>query len=74
VGLAVVHNVFWSGVFGDRPPELGGNLTGLPAGTQELVLRIAASASSLLTGLVVGLISGLLAVAGQRLARRRDVA
>ena len=71
VGLAVVHNLFWSGVFGDRPPQLGGNLAGqLSPGTQEVVFRIATSASSLLTGLVVGLISGLLAVLVRRLRQR----
>ncbi|MFY1693136.1 hypothetical protein [Plantactinospora sp. WMMB782] len=26
VGSAVVHNLFWADVFGDRPPRLGGNL------------------------------------------------
>ncbi|MFC0532405.1 hypothetical protein [Phytohabitans kaempferiae] len=71
VGLAVVHNIFWSDVFADDPPSLGGNLAGqLSPGTEELVFRVATSASSLLTGLVVGLISGLLAVLVRRLTRR----
>lgn len=71
VGLAVAHNIFCSSVFGDRPPELGGNLAGrLDPGTEDLVLRIATSASSLLTGLVVGLICGLLAALILRLKRR----
>jgi hypothetical protein len=69
VGLAVAHNVFWSGVYGDRPPELGGNLAGrFSPDTQELVFRIATSVSSLLTGLVVGLISGLLVLLVRRLS------
>ncbi|MDG4825077.1 hypothetical protein O7635_24780 [Asanoa sp. WMMD1127] len=62
VGLAVVHNIYWSSVFESRPPELGGNLAGqLAPGTEELIFRIATGASSLLTGLVVGLITGLVA-------------
>jgi len=71
LGLAVVHNLYWSEAFGDRPPELGGNLAGqLAPGTEELVLRIAATASSLLTGLVVGLICGLVAALAVRLKSR----
>jgi hypothetical protein len=71
VGLAIVHNLFWSDVFSDRPPELGGNLAGaLSPGTEEFVLRSAASVSSLFTGIMVGLICGLLAVAAQRAIRR----
>lgn len=72
VGLAIVHNLFWSDVFSERPPALGGNLAGtLAPGTEELVFRVAASVSSLFTGFVVGLICGLLAVAAQRATRRR---
>ncbi|MDG4787870.1 hypothetical protein O7626_18315 [Micromonospora sp. WMMD1102] len=70
-GVAVVHNLFWSDVFGNRPPRLGGNLADqLSPGTEELVFRLTTSASSLLTGLMVGLITGLLAVLVRRLARR----
>jgi hypothetical protein len=72
VGLAIVHNLFWSDVFSERPPELGGNLAGtLSPGTEELVFRFAASVSSLFTGVMIGLICGLLAVAAQRATRRR---
>ncbi|GAA1862869.1 hypothetical protein [Asanoa iriomotensis] len=63
VGLAVVHNLFWSTAFGDRPPELGGNLAGRLGGAEDVVLRVATTTSSLLTGLVVGLICGLVATA-----------
>jgi hypothetical protein len=75
VALALVHNLLGGDVFGDRGARLGGNLEGeLPAALEEVVLRGAATVSSLLTGLAVGLLSGFVAAGVRRLTRsvRRD--
>lgn len=57
VALGIVHNLLWDEVFGDDPPALGG----LDPDLAEVPLRIATAVSSLLTGVMVGLGSGLLA-------------
>jgi hypothetical protein len=63
VVLAVTHQLLWDRAFGDDPPRLGGNLEGeLSAANEELVLRGFACGSSLVTGLAVGAISGLVAL------------
>ncbi len=70
VALAVVHNISWAAVWGDTPPRLGGNLTGVLApGMDETLLRGATTVSSLLTGLATGLICGLIAWGVQALVR-----
>lgn len=71
VALAVVHNIAWSGVFAADPPRLGGNLDGVFSPiTEEVLMRGAGTLSSLGTGIVVGLICGLIAWGVQSLARR----
>jgi hypothetical protein len=69
VVLAVVHNLLWDEAFGDSPPRLGGALAGeLPPGAEELVLRFATAGSSVLTGVAVGLLCGLVVLLWQRWA------
>jgi hypothetical protein len=58
VMLAVVHQALWHVAFGDTGPSLGGRFTGLDPAIQELLMRTAAATSSVLTGLVVGVIAG----------------
>ncbi|MDN5854645.1 MAG: hypothetical protein L0K86_17710 [Actinomycetia bacterium] len=71
VALGVVHELTWSTVWGDDPPSLGGNLAGaLPSGVETLVMRTFACLSSIVTGLLVGAVSGGVAFFGARLRRR----
>jgi hypothetical protein len=68
VALGVVHNLMWDEVFGDDPPTLNGVVDDDLA---EIPLRIATFVSSLFTGIVVGLISGLAASGLRAVARSR---
>jgi hypothetical protein len=61
VGLAVIHNLMWDVVFAGEAPRLGGNLAEVPQGVAEVGMRVAASFSSLVIGLAVGVIAGLVA-------------
>lgn len=59
--LGLTHQVLWWWAF-DAPPRLGGNLEGaLSLAVEELVLRLIAFASSLVTGLAVGAVTGAVA-------------
>ena len=70
VALGVVHELTWSTVWGADPPRLGGNLDGvLPPGVEAFVMRTFAFLSSIVTGLLVGAISGGAALVGARLQR-----
>lgn len=70
VALAVVHNLAWNSVFGVQP-QLGGSLgDSLSPSTQELLMRGATVLSSMGTGLVVGLVLGLIALGLQIVLRR----
>lgn len=64
VALGVVHNILWHDVFGENAPNLGN----LDADAAEVPLRIATIISSFFTGVMVGLISGLVATAIRKLA------
>ena len=57
VFLAVGHQLLWDAAFEGNAPTLGGNLTGIDPGTQEIVLRTAAVLSSLVTGTFVGVVA-----------------
>uniref|UniRef100_UPI00037F88A9 hypothetical protein n=1 Tax=Saccharomonospora saliphila TaxID=369829 RepID=UPI00037F88A9 len=60
--LAVTHQVLWIAAHGGRPPRLGGNLAGvLSPMWEQVVLRVLASASGLLTGVAVGAAVGVVA-------------
>ena len=70
VMLAVIHQLFWGAAFGGDPPSLGGNLEGVLApGVEAAVFRVSAFFSSLVTGTVVGALSGAVAWAIRRLRR-----
>jgi len=69
--LALGHNLAWNEAFDGAGPSLGGNLEGtLSPRAEEIVLRAAASISSLFTGAGTGLVCGLVAVLVQALRRR----
>lgn len=59
--LAVAHMLFWEQAFPDGAPRLGGNLSDLAPWLQEMVLRGFGVLSSLITGTLVGAITGLIA-------------
>lgn len=59
--LAVGHQVLWDTAFGDDPPALGGNLSGLDPAAQSVILRLFAAIGSVFTGVIVGAITGLVA-------------
>jgi len=70
VMLAAMHQLFWGAAFADDPPSLGGNLEGaLAPGLEVAVFRLSALFSSLLTGTVVGALTGAVAWAISRLRR-----
>jgi hypothetical protein len=68
VMLAVVHQLLWGAAFGGDPPSLGGNLEGVLApGVEAAVFRVSAFFSSLVTGTMVGALTGAVAWAIARL-------
>ncbi|WP_435769601.1 hypothetical protein [Nocardioides sp. SYSU DS0651] len=70
--LALTHNLMWDTVFTDGDPTLGGALAGeLDEDTEEALLRTAAGVSSVFTGMVLGLISGLVASGIRQVTDRR---
>lgn len=68
--LAVTHQLLWDVAFGDESPRLGGNLTDLAPGAQEVILRVGAAISGVFTGVIVGAISGLIAWGLSRISPR----
>jgi hypothetical protein len=70
VMLAGVHQLFWGAAFGDDMPSLGGNLEGVLApGVEAAVFRVSAFFSSLVTGTMVGALTGAVTWAIARLRR-----
>ena len=65
--LALTHQLMWDTAYAAGDPTLGGALTGrLDDDAEEVVLRAAATVSSLFTGMVLGLVTGLVAAALRR--------
>lgn len=61
--LALMHQLFWDSFWGNHLPSLDGNLSGIVSVQfEEIVLRTFAFLSSILTGLVVGAVLGLITV------------
>jgi hypothetical protein len=58
--LALTHQFLWSVAFDERP-TLGGNLSDLAPGVQAVIVRFFAAISSLFTGVIVGVVTGLIA-------------
>ena len=70
VMLAIIHQLFWGAAFGGDLPSLGGNLEGVLApGVEATVFRVSAFFSSLVTGTLVGTLTGAVAWAIKRLLR-----
>jgi hypothetical protein len=70
VMLAVCHQLFWTVAFDGNMPSLGGNLEGVFApGLEEVLFRVSAFVSSVVTGTVLGAIVGFVAWAIERLRR-----
>jgi hypothetical protein len=70
VMLAVIHQLLWGAAFGGDLPSLGGNLEGvLASGLEAAVFRVSAFFSSLVTGTMVGVITGAAALVIKRLRR-----
>jgi hypothetical protein len=67
--LALGHQLLWSVSMADRP-GLGGNLADLDPTVQAVVVRAFAAVSSLVTGAMVGAVSGLAAWGLDALLRR----
>ncbi|MBF6209504.1 hypothetical protein IU433_05960 [Nocardia puris] len=67
--LALTHQILWDAAFED-PPRLGGNLEGrLSPGAEEVALRVFSVGSSLVTGLLLGAITGAFAWGLARVTR-----
>ena len=72
IALAIVHNLMWDTVFANGSPQLGGALAGeLPDGAGDVFLRTAMTLSSVFTGMILGLIAGVVATGIRQLGDRR---
>jgi hypothetical protein len=61
--LAVTHQITWDASWGNNPPHLHGSLEGkLDPAIESLLLRTAASISSVVTGIVFGGVAAILAL------------
>ena len=70
--LAAGHQIFWTAQFDGAPPRLGGNLADLDPGLSNLIVRLFAAGSSLVTGTFVGAVTGAIAwLVGRLLGRKR---
>lgn len=73
--LGAGHLLLWEQAFPDGEPRLGGNLADMDPFLQGLLMRAFTVLSSLLTGTVIGALTGLLATAlfwSARLFRRSE--
>ena len=68
--LAVTHQLLWNAAFDGAPPQLGGNLADLDPTAQAIILRLTSVPSGLVTGALLGAITG--AAAWLLSRRRRD--
>lgn len=59
--LAAGHLLLWDQAFPDGDPQLGGNLSDLAPWLQEMILRGFGALSSLITGTIIGAVTGLVA-------------
>lgn len=72
VFLAAGHQLLWNAAFDGAGPSLGGNLADVDPAVQEVLLRTAAVLSSLVTGVVVGVLTGAVAALLCRLVPARS--
>ena len=68
--LVVTHQLLWNAAFDGAPPQLGGNLADLDPTAQAIILRLTSVPSGLVTGALLGAITG--AAAWLLSRRRRD--
>jgi len=68
--LAITHQLLWGVSFAGDPPRLGGNLSDLPPLGHAVITRGAAVFSSLITGVMVGAVTGLVGWLVARLSGR----
>jgi hypothetical protein len=61
VFLAIGHQLLWDTAFGGSAPTLGGRLAAIGPAAQEGIVRTAAVLSSLVTGTLVGVVTGAVA-------------
>ena len=66
--LVVTHQLLWNAAFDGAPPQLGGNLADLDPTAQAIILRLTSVPSGLVTGALLGAITG---AAARLLSRRR---
>lgn len=64
--LGITHQLLWNFAF-EKPPTLGGNLAGIPSAANNLIVRSFSFISSLVTGTVIGAITGIIAAFLSRL-------
>ncbi|OIB02324.1 hypothetical protein AK95_05295 [Paenibacillus sp. LC231] len=69
--LGITHQLLWNMTF-ETPPVLGGNLADLPAAAGSFLTRAFAFISSVVTGTVVGIISGIVATMLHPLVKGRS--
>ncbi|MFI1459859.1 hypothetical protein [Nocardia carnea] len=71
--LAITHQLLWLEAFDGNPPELGGNLAGrFSPAAEQVVLRLASVGSSIVTGALLGTVTGIAAWVLARIAGRTD--
>ncbi|NKY59298.1 hypothetical protein HGA15_24710 [Nocardia flavorosea] len=71
--LAITHQLLWLDAFDSAPPELGGNLAGYFSPTAEqVIVRLASAGSSIVTGVLLGTVTGIVAWVLARIAGRTD--
>lgn len=70
--LAGTHQVLWAVGLDNAAPRLGGNLADLSPGVQDVIFRVAGTISSLGTGLLVGAVTGVVALGLTAMLRRTD--
>ncbi|OQO89623.1 hypothetical protein B1813_22175 [Saccharomonospora piscinae] len=71
--LAATHQLLWQRAFEGESPVLGGNLAGaLPPEWEAVVVRVFAGGSSVVTGVAVGVVTGLVAWGVSALLGRAD--
>ncbi|MDL1160096.1 hypothetical protein P4H67_13455 [Paenibacillus lautus] len=69
--LGITHQLLWNMAF-ETPPALGGNLADLPAAANSFLTRAFAFISSMVTGTVVGIVSGMVATVLHPLVKGRS--
>lgn len=70
--LAVVHQLLWDRLYA-RAPAFDGELTAVEPAAQEVFMRVSVTVSSVVTGVAVGAVCGLVAWGVERLRRPRPV-